>query len=71
MRNRTEICLQDFHVAEAPESSVHEAAEAVSLHLQGAEGVQAVERQALHPANPVSAQLSANTHAQSQTRKKA
>lgn len=50
-------CSQDFHVAEAPEGSVHQAAEAVPLHLQGAQGVQAVERQALHPADAVPAQL--------------
>lgn len=58
-----ECCLQDFHVAQAPEGSVHQAAEAVPLHLQGAESVQTVERQALHPADTVPAQLP-ETHTQ-------
>lgn len=49
--------LQDFHVAEAPEGSVHQAAQAVALHLQRAQGVQAVERQTLHAADAVPAQL--------------
>jgi len=52
------ISVQDFHVAEAPESSVHQAAQPVPLHLQGAKSVQTVEGQALHPANTVPAQLS-------------
>lgn len=49
--------LQDFHIAEAPEGSVHQATQAVPLHLQRAKSVQTVERQALHPADPVPAQL--------------
>lgn len=59
------VGLQDFHVTEAPEGSVHQAAQAVPLHLQRAQGVQAVERQALHAADPVPAQLPA-AHTQGQ-----
>lgn len=51
------VSLQDFHVAEAPEGSVHQAAEAVPLHLERAKSVEAVEGQALHTADAVPAQL--------------
>lgn len=36
--------LQDFHVTETPEGSVHQPAKAVPLHLQRAQGVQAMKR---------------------------
>lgn len=55
------VCLQDFHGAEAPEGSVHQATEAVPLHLERAKSVEAVEGQALHTADTIPAQLSGAT----------
>ena len=49
--------LQDFHVAEAPEGSVHEAGDAVPLHAQRPEPDQTVERQALDASHAVPAQI--------------
>ena len=39
---------QLFHVVESKESSVHQLGDAVSLHLQGAEGLHPLEGQAVH-----------------------
>lgn len=51
----SKVGLQDFHVAKAPESSIHQTAQAIPLHPQWAQGMQAMERQTLHAADPVPA----------------
>lgn len=53
--------LQNFHVAEPVERSILQVSETVSLQLQGAKRDHFVKHQALHAANPVSAQVS-ETH---------
>lgn len=51
--------LQDFHVAQPPESSIHKLCYSVSLHFQRLQCPKPLERESVHVLNLVSAQLTA------------
>lgn len=57
--NRDNPHLQDFHVAQTPESSIHKLCYSISLHFQRLQCPKPLECESVHVLNLVSVQFSA------------